>query len=153
MSLSESLLHLYFSIILLGYAISILGQLFVSDKGFPIFGVAAFFLMFLAAWIGQSKQKALPTTPSRIWWVLGPICVVSFVTTIFLTGGYGSPVSDGLPILAARPQYNFTRAKGVEAWRYLIASASFCIGWNSFGIGFAIGLWRYWTARIRQRAR
>jgi len=149
----ESLLHLYFLTALFGYAVSILGQLFISDRGFPFFGVAAFLLTFLAGFIGQRKRQAFPIKPSRIWWVVVPVFVLSFLTTVLLAGYRGAPVSDGLPILAARAEYNFSRAKNVEGWRYLLVSLAFCIGWHSFAIALAIELWRYWIARVRQRDR
>jgi hypothetical protein len=150
MSLTESLVHLYFLAALFGYAVSILGQLFISDRGFPFFGVVAFLMTFLAGFIGQRRRPAFPMRPSRIWWVVVPVFAVSLLTIALLSGYRGAPMADGLPILAARPYYNFSRTKNVEAWRYLIVSFAFCIGWNTFALGFTIDLWRYWIARVRQ---
>jgi len=82
-----------------------------------------------------------------------PVFVVSFLATVLLAGYRGGPESDGLPILATRSEYNFSRAKNVEGWRYLIVSSAFCIGWHTFGIGLTIDVWRHWIARVRQRGR
>jgi hypothetical protein len=150
MSTRELLLHTYFSVVLLGYAISVLIQLFISDRG-SLPGIIAFLLTFLAGWLAEGKRRPFSVKLGRIWWFVGPLFIVLFLVVVLLSGTRGAPVTDGLPLLAKRPAYKFTRVGDVETWRYLVVSISFCVGWHVLGIAASIELWRHWLSRVRIR--
>ena len=147
LTVRKIIVHSYFSLAMLGFAISFFGQLFVSDTGYGLFGAAAFLLVFLAGFVAQRKRSVMPFKSTRVWYVVVPIFIVTLLACMIFAGFRGAPQSDGLPILASRPVYNFSREKNVEAWRYLLVSVSFCIGWHSFVFAVMIELWRYWIGR------
>jgi hypothetical protein len=133
------LINLFLVVLLALYAVSALGILFV-DQAFVFFGIVAFLLMFVVGVLTQGFQKR-PILLKRIWFVLAPLFVGLFLTTIILSSGRGAPKLEKDSVFATREKYKFTRSEAVSRIRFVTVGVCFTLAWHLLAMGFAAEQW------------
>ena len=146
--------------LLLAFAVTFVGYLFISDR-FQLLGMAAFLVLVVVSLLMNRGAERVGTSPrhsKHASWrahlshagIL--LFAIAFLSLFFLDrGNLGPPKTEGLPLLATRPAYLLTRGQ-TERWRFVAIGLIFSLAWNSFAIVVVVTQWRRWRGYVQQQS-